>query len=187
MNNIPALFQIMAWRRPGDTPLSEPMLVSLLTHICVTQPQWVNSSSPIAHEMRLWIAPALVQIMACRRAILSANAGLLSIEPLGTDCNEIPIQICYTLESWVNIAPGIGMFNPVSRDFDRGAIVNLIGAFVKNCSRIRCVVKLFMVIYRILVCLVDALAQLMRGNLFRMRPVRKVNVKCGFNYIVRFL
>ena len=32
----------MAWRRPGDKPLSEPMLVSLLTHICVTRPQWVN-------------------------------------------------------------------------------------------------------------------------------------------------
>ena len=32
----------MAWRRSGDKPLSEPMMVSLLTHICVTRPQWVN-------------------------------------------------------------------------------------------------------------------------------------------------
>ena len=32
----------MAWRRPGDKPLSEPMMVSLLTHICVARPQWVN-------------------------------------------------------------------------------------------------------------------------------------------------
>ena len=32
INNIPALVQIMAWRRPGDKPLSEPMIVSLLTH-----------------------------------------------------------------------------------------------------------------------------------------------------------
>ena len=32
----------MAWRRPGDKPLSGPMMVSLLTHICVTRPQWVN-------------------------------------------------------------------------------------------------------------------------------------------------
>ena len=24
INNIPALVQIMAWRRPGDKPLSEP-------------------------------------------------------------------------------------------------------------------------------------------------------------------
>ena len=44
-DNIPALFQIMAWRRPGDKPLSEAMMVSLLTHICVARPQWVNSQS----------------------------------------------------------------------------------------------------------------------------------------------
>ena len=44
INIIPALVQIMAWRRPGDKPLSEPMMVSLLTHICVTRPQWVNNT-----------------------------------------------------------------------------------------------------------------------------------------------
>ena len=42
INNIPALVQIMAWRRSGDKPLSEPMMVNLMTHICVTWPQWVN-------------------------------------------------------------------------------------------------------------------------------------------------
>ena len=42
INNIPALVQIMAWRRPGDKRLSEPMMVSLLTHICVTRSQWVK-------------------------------------------------------------------------------------------------------------------------------------------------
>ena len=46
INNIPALVQKMAWRRPGDKPLSGPMMISLLMHICVTQPQWVNSSPP---------------------------------------------------------------------------------------------------------------------------------------------
>ena len=40
-HNIPALVQIMAWCRPGTKPLSEPVMVSLLTHICVTRPQWV--------------------------------------------------------------------------------------------------------------------------------------------------
>ena len=44
INNNPALVQIMAWRRSGDKPLSEPMMVSLLTHIYVTRPQWVKSS-----------------------------------------------------------------------------------------------------------------------------------------------
>ena len=42
INNIPALVQIKAWRRPGDKPLSEPVTVSLPTHICVTRPQWVK-------------------------------------------------------------------------------------------------------------------------------------------------
>ena len=42
INNIPTLVQIMAWRRPDDKPLSEPVMVSLLTHICVTRPQWVS-------------------------------------------------------------------------------------------------------------------------------------------------
>ena len=42
INNIPAMVRMMAWRRIGDKPLSEPMMVSLPTHICVTRPQWVN-------------------------------------------------------------------------------------------------------------------------------------------------
>ena len=42
INNIPALVQIMAWRRSGDKPLSESMVVNLLKHICVTRPQWDN-------------------------------------------------------------------------------------------------------------------------------------------------
>ena len=43
INNIPALVQIMACRRPGDKPLSEPMIVNLLTHKCVTRLQWVKA------------------------------------------------------------------------------------------------------------------------------------------------
>ena len=42
INNVPALFQIMACCRPGDKPLSETMMVRLPMHICVTQPQWLN-------------------------------------------------------------------------------------------------------------------------------------------------
>ena len=44
INNIPALVQIMAWCRPGNKPLSEPMMVTLSTYICITQPQWVNGA-----------------------------------------------------------------------------------------------------------------------------------------------
>ena len=40
INNIPALVQIMAWRRPCAKPLSGPMMVCLLTHLCVARPKF---------------------------------------------------------------------------------------------------------------------------------------------------
>ena len=52
INNIPALVQIMAWRRPGDKPLSGPMMVRLPTHACVTQPQWIKP--------HLWFSSMLI-------------------------------------------------------------------------------------------------------------------------------
>ena len=54
INNIPVLVLIMAWRRPGDKPLSEPMMVRSLMHICVTRPQWVdhvNKRNPVIHRI----------------------------------------------------------------------------------------------------------------------------------------
>ena len=54
-NNIPALVQIMAWRRPGDKRLCEAMMVSLPTQylpaltVCVVRPTayiWRSSSHP---------------------------------------------------------------------------------------------------------------------------------------------
>ena len=47
INNIPALVQIKTWRRPGDKLLSEPMMVRLQTHICVTRPQWVKGKTEL--------------------------------------------------------------------------------------------------------------------------------------------
>ena len=43
INKIRALVQIMAWRRSGDKPLSESVMASSPTHICVTRPQWVKT------------------------------------------------------------------------------------------------------------------------------------------------
>ena len=48
INNIPALVQIMAWKRPVNKPLSEPIMANLLMHICTTLPQWINMTYPIA-------------------------------------------------------------------------------------------------------------------------------------------
>ena len=90
INNIPALVQIMAWRRPGDKPLSEPMMVNLLTHICVTRPQWVNSSPPTAAYMHQGTGPALAQVMACH---------LFSTKPLP----ELMLTYCQ-LDSWEQIS-----------------------------------------------------------------------------------
>ena len=50
INNIPLLVQIMAWRRPGDKPLSEPMMVILLTHI-----RWVKNLTIWSVESRNYI------------------------------------------------------------------------------------------------------------------------------------
>ena len=47
INNIPPLVQKMAWRRLGDKPFSEPMVVRLPTHKCVTRPQWVKSANAV--------------------------------------------------------------------------------------------------------------------------------------------
>ena len=49
INNITELVQIMAWHRIGDKPLSEPMMVRLSTHICVTRSQWFNGVARVAN------------------------------------------------------------------------------------------------------------------------------------------
>ena len=53
INNIPSLVQIMAWRCPGNKPLSEAMMVYLPTHICVTRPQWVKVQMPPFNKMHV--------------------------------------------------------------------------------------------------------------------------------------
>ena len=85
INIIPALFRIMAWRRPGVKPLSEAMLVSLLPHICVTRPQWVNqyqsqcSTIFIPPATKLggvyWIQPVCLSVCpsVCLSVCLSVN------------------------------------------------------------------------------------------------------------------
>ena len=58
INKIPALFQIMAWRRPGDKPLSEPMMISIYASpgLNVVMPSWWNQFS---HHRSHTIDPSL--------------------------------------------------------------------------------------------------------------------------------
>ena len=51
---LTALVQIMAWRLPGDKPWSEPMMVRLSTHICVTRPQWVTTRRYRWQKILVW-------------------------------------------------------------------------------------------------------------------------------------
>ena len=49
INNIPALVLIMAWRRPGDKPLSEPMMVRSLTHIYMRHSASMSLENLLTH------------------------------------------------------------------------------------------------------------------------------------------
>ena len=70
INDIPALVQILAGRRLGDKPLSEPVMASLLTHICVSRPQWVKSTSQhyyIWAWFECWVSIKSVHKLLTRR------------------------------------------------------------------------------------------------------------------------
>ena len=64
INNIPALVQIMAWRQTGESHYLN------LTHICVTQPQWVKDISPLSVPHLLHWDVMVIQVAA----ILSLEA-----------------------------------------------------------------------------------------------------------------
>ena len=89
INNIAVLVLIMDWCCPGDKPLSEPMMVSLTIHICITRPQWVKNKQ----EVIAW------KVQWC-------NIIALSLNELKLDC--VCVFICYL--SSINILP-IQMIN----------------------------------------------------------------------------
>ena len=69
----------MAWRWPGDKPLSEPVMVSLQTHICVTRSQCVNS----IHHISGWNAFGWMKIfyflLKFKRIQLKRNLHLVQL------------------------------------------------------------------------------------------------------------
>ena len=85
INNIPALVQIMAWRRPGDKPLSEPMMVSLpmiyaslglneLTHFTICTSTGIQSADQLHWLGKVNKAPgqqcSIQQCSNCRMPFL---------------------------------------------------------------------------------------------------------------------
>ena len=85
INNIPPLVQMMAWRRAGDKPLYEPMMVSLPTLICVTRPQWVNTF--------------LCNTCACLGVHRWVNMHHKNLWIRDSENQEFPLK-CYSLTHW---------------------------------------------------------------------------------------
>ena len=87
INYNPVLVKIMAWRQLGDKPLSEPMMVSLLTHTCVTRPQWVKDIQP---EKRSWC-------MSCIKATWTPYQGNGLYDGLGQEkrnSSALAMELC---------------------------------------------------------------------------------------------
>ena len=96
INNIPAFVQIMAWRRPGDKPLSEPMMFSLLTYICVTRPQWVN---PCHGTADYFVLPGLWLPLVTRSRLLHPLAAMTGDFPSQPACD---LGLSVAPNSWDN-------------------------------------------------------------------------------------
>ena len=111
INNIPALIQIMAWHSPGSKPLSEPIVVSLPMHMCITLPQWVKidvrayqyhnslmipinslqSGDQCIYASAKWVIIRSHNglLPVSDQSIIWPNAAILLIRPLGIHFNEI--------------------------------------------------------------------------------------------------
>ena len=84
INNIPALVQIMAWRCSGNKPLSEPMMVRLPTHICVTRPQWVKPEwHPFKHAQFKFVPPKNQYHMLLGALLYTYKREMTNIEVYG--------------------------------------------------------------------------------------------------------
>ena len=110
INNITALVEIMAWCRQGDNPSSEPMMFSLLMHICVIWPQQVNhirvhthtrhSKSPL-HQQGMGIY--FIENWTCYNHTICEN--------LGTDIDTVSF---YTIKGGFEIVQVCIRFNATS-------------------------------------------------------------------------
>ena len=97
IDNILALAHMMAWSRPGDNPLSEPVMFSLLTQKCVIRPHWVNAiywpqfvqfnCSPCTYFPHIYYT-----CITCGTKILKYTWGTVALYELrsinGIDCHD---------------------------------------------------------------------------------------------------
>ena len=103
IKTIPTLVQIMAWRRLDDKPLFEWMVVSLLTYICVTRPQWVNTAFMFGRGFLLYYCNTLINILLVEDFCYSTICGCVipSSSTVSQDADVNDINNIMSL--WVNI------------------------------------------------------------------------------------
>ena len=142
INNIPALVQIMVWRRPGDKPLSEPMMVSLLTHIYMCHSASMSYSRQFIWNVSPWKATRSCDIMS---AILNyinwwRNGYLKSFYFHKNNPNS-----CITILSW-DLLPDSIVMNKIfnTHIYDSWVTANLSIIMIygnedcRHCSSIMC-------------------------------------------------
>ena len=103
--NIPALVRIMAWRRPGDKPLSEPVMDNLHMHICVILPQWVKSVGSVTRicfSETLTFGTNSCEICICIKVV--------SVISMFSNCRVRHVGLFIIC---VNICSQVGVFSPL--------------------------------------------------------------------------
>ena len=103
INNIPALVQIMAWRRPGAEPLSEAMMVSLSMHI-----------NGLVQDCSISIANALEILQSCTKPSIYESLRLNELTLLvlrQESCGKIT-SVSLLLMPWLFVSPAAMLFTP---------------------------------------------------------------------------
>ena len=115
----------MAWCWPGNKPLSEPMVVSLLMHICFPQPQWVNLLAPLGFSSNFqsvilgYILPLKFTSTSCKiilrwmsqntfddtSTMVLANGLVPSDKPPNVDPDPYGITMPWRVKKYVNSSP----------------------------------------------------------------------------------
>ena len=131
INNIPALVQIMAWRRPGDKPLSEAMMIISLTHICVTRPQWVKYCHSLGMTWKLVFSSTkknLIHYLINFKAFLRRPMALL----VHSELNHETRGCIYASVNWAILDTGIDLFGTSSFPEYPASWIIVLGILGKN-------------------------------------------------------
>ena len=88
----------MAWWPPGHEQPSEPMMVSLLTHVFVTRPQWVKASYIDANLLTTDVIILVEQIRPRREGCQEAIGTPMTVEL--TDTNGHKDDLAAVCESY---------------------------------------------------------------------------------------